>query len=210
MTHTVALATPASSETQNKGTRLESGRTSHQFPCYFTGRWPQLQQGHDEASPQSRVPTPHSTTSGTLQKVASTSPSDHRLGSSFWQTCFNDLEAAGYLGVGSKVWSAAGLAQRQFSHGSSSLSSGTGSLRPLLDLWERRHLSRGVLREFAGNTELDKFFAVPAVSAALAQGRSTLASRCTFSSCSLVNTFFRVHRDFQIAEKSESRWHSSG
>ena len=37
MTHTVALASRASSGTQNKGTLQESCRTSHPFPCCFTG-----------------------------------------------------------------------------------------------------------------------------------------------------------------------------
>ena len=37
MTHTVALASRASSGTQNKGTPQESCRTSHPFLCCFTG-----------------------------------------------------------------------------------------------------------------------------------------------------------------------------
>ena len=61
------------------------------------------------------------------------------------------------------------------------LSSGNGSLLPLLDLSERRHLTRGALCNYTGDIELDQFFIFPAASAALAQRRSSLASRCTFS-----------------------------
>ena len=41
--------------------------------------------------------------------------------------------------------------------------------------------TRGALRNYTGDIELDQFFIFPAASAALAQGRSSLASRCTFS-----------------------------
>ena len=85
------------------------------------------------------------------------------------------------LRVVSKVWSAAHYSLRPSSHFSPFLSSGIDSLLPLLDLWERRHLTRGALRNYTGDIELDQFFIFPAASAALAQRRSSLASRCTFS-----------------------------
>ena len=121
-------------------------------------------------------------------------PSDYRLGSSFWQKGFNDLEAADSLRIGSKVWSAARLTQRPPSHGSPFLSSGT-SLRPLLD-----H-SRAALREFTGDIDLDKFFTVSADSTALAQERSSLAARCTFSSWSPSSTVSSLvtEQDFEVA-----------
>ena len=152
--------------------------------------WSQLQQVHDEASDliyRGLLPkTCPCTTQADIRKVTENgkchSQSAHSFGSSFWQKCFDGLEAADSLRVGSKAWPAAGLAQTPSSRGSSSLSSSTNSLRPLLDLWKRRHLSRGALREYTGDIELDKFFAVSAASGALAQWRSTLASRCTFSS----------------------------
>ena len=65
---------------------------------------------------------------------------------------------------------------------SPSFSSSTSSLSHLLVLWERKHLTRGVLRSYTGDIGLDGYFCVPAASAAMARGRSSLTSRCTFSS----------------------------
>ena len=58
--------------------------------------------------------------------------------------------------MGSKVWSAAHYSLRPSSHFSHSLSSGNDSLIPLLDLWERRHLTRGALCNYTGDIELDQ------------------------------------------------------
>ena len=58
--------------------------------------------------------------------------------------------------MGSKVWSATDYSLRPSSHFSPSLSSGNDSLLPLLDLWERRHLTRGALRNYTGDIELDQ------------------------------------------------------
>ena len=78
MTHTVALASRASSGTQNKVTLQESFRTSHPFPCCFTGggghRYSKFTTGSqilsNEALFQRRVPVRHSMTSMRLQKMA--------------------------------------------------------------------------------------------------------------------------------------------
>ena len=82
-----------------------------------------------------------------------------------------------------KVWSATDSSSRPSSHLSSSFSSGTDSLHSLLDLWESRNLTRGALRNYTGDIEFGQFFISPAASAALSQGRSSPASRCTFSFC---------------------------
>ena len=84
------------------------------------------------------------------------------------------------------------------------------ALFALLDLWERRHLSQGVLRDNTGDIKLDKLFAVFAASAALAQGRSNLASRCTFSSWSPSSKVFcEFARISQFVKKSETPSQSS-
>ena len=81
----------------------------------------------------------------------------------------------------SKVWSATDSSLRPSSHFSPSSSSGADSLHSLLDLWESRNLTRGALHIHTGDIEFRQFFISPAASAALSQGRSSLASRCTFS-----------------------------
>ena len=121
-------------------------------------RWPQLQQVHDGASdlsfigalPGWRVLARHSTPSKTFHKVAGTlyhQTTDSAAPSG--RKCLYDVDAgseqslvssrpcpssaADSLRGQSKVWSAAGPAQRPSSHGSSSLSTGTDSLHLLLD-----------------------------------------------------------------------------
>ena len=141
--------------------------------------WPQLQ------------PTSAATSSlvyrGPLQKTCSCTTQHtltgvaHSLGSAFWRQCFDGFKSADSLRAGSKVWSAKSYTPRPSSHSSSSFSSGTGSLRHILGLWERRHLTRGALRTYTGDIEFHGFFDYPAASAALERRRSTLPSRCTFS-----------------------------
>ena len=141
--------------------------------------WPQLQ------------PTSAATSSlvyrGPLQKTCSCTSQHtltgvaHSLGSAFWRQCFDGFKSADSLRAGSKVWSAKSYTPRPSSHSSSSFTSGTGSLHHILELWERRHLTRGALRTYTGDIEFYGFFDFPASSAALERRRSSLPSRCTFS-----------------------------
>ena len=104
-----------------------------------------------------------------------------RLGNTFWQKCFNGLESADSLRVGSKVWSASDHHLRPSSFSSPSLTAYTDSLSLVLDTWECRHFTRGALREYTDDIKVDKFFEITAASAGGAHGRSHLASRCTVS-----------------------------
>ena len=145
--------------------------------------------------------------------------SGHGLGSVFWRKCFEGFESADSLRVGSKVWSATDYSLRPSSHFSPSLSSGNDSLLPLLDLSERRHLTRGALRNYTGDIELDQFFIFPAASAALVPGRSSLASRCTFpfwlcatsfsSSLPVVPFFTKSPRVARTLQAEETGWRTS-
>ena len=187
MTHTVALASRASSGTQNKGTLQESCRTSHPFPCCFT--WgghscSKFTTGVSDLVYRGPLPKTCRCTAQhnlrKLQKMARAIFSQVTVLAAFSGGSVSRASNQQKSGF-SKVWSATDYSLRPSSHFSPSLSSGNDSLLPLLDLWERRHLTRGALRSYTGDIELDQFFIFPAASAALAQGRSSLASRCTFS-----------------------------
>ena len=161
-----------------------------------------------------------STTSVRLQKMARAIFSQVTVLAAFSggsvSTASNQQTPSGW---GSKVWSAADISLRSSSHFSPSFSSGTVSFRSLLDLWESRNLARGALRNYTGDIEFGQFFISPAASAALSQGRSSLASRCTFSfwpsatscsSCLPIGPFFpslpRVARTLQA---EETGWRTS-
>ena len=75
----------------------------------------------------------------------------HSFGSTFWQKCFNGLEALDSLIVGSKVWSAPDISFRPSSLFFHSFTSCADSLSPLLNTWERRqrHQVGQVLRNLS-------------------------------------------------------------
>ena len=112
--------------------------------------------------------------------------------------CVSDMEATVPLRVQRKVWAAAGLPAKLTCHDYPSLFSGRLSL---LDFWQSRHLTRGVLHEHRG-CEVEKFFTVSRCFGALAQGRPNLASGCTFSRRPSTSATFSDSADFSGFPKS--------
>ena len=115
--------------------------------------WSQLQQLHDEESDlDHRGPLPESrpyTTEHIIKDIA-TNGKHHTIGQQTRQFLLAEvLQRSGLPQGGEQRLVSSRPCTKSSSHGSSSLSSGTGSLLSLLDLCERRHLSRGVLHERA-------------------------------------------------------------
>ena len=158
MTHTVALASRASSGTQNKGTRWEPCRTFHQFPCYFTGSGRSCSKFTTKhqilfLGSQRHVPVRHSTTSGRLWKMACAilQARSGRSASTIWKHPQDGEQSL----VSSRPYTKA-LFSRLFisliRHRLSSPSSGPlGAQTPLARCTARihgRHRERQVLRSF--------------------------------------------------------------
>ena len=189
--------------------------------------WSQQQQVHGEVSvliyrgplPETCPCTAQHNLTEVTAKGKSHLQSGHSLGSVFWRKCFDGFESAHSLRVGSKVWSATDSSLRPSSHFSPSLSSGTDSVHSLIDQWESRNLTRGALRNYTGDIEFGQFFISPAASAALSQGRSSLASRCTFSfwpsatsfssSLPIVPFFPKSPRVVRTLQAEETGWRTS-
>ena len=204
MAHTVALASRASSGTQNKVSLQESCRTSHPFPCCFTRgghSYSKFTTGSQILSTEAPLPeTCPCTAQHNLTEVTANGKSHlhsgHSLGSFFLAEVFRRLRISRLL--------------RPSSHFSPSFSSGADSLLPLLDLWERRHPTRGSLRIYTGDIELGQFFHFPGCICSRRKGALLWPHVARFFSAPLRRLFLRVCRSFHFSPKSESRSHSPG